>query len=292
MTSIRKFIGLITDFGLKGQHYVSAMKSVITSINPEIQIIDISHIIEAFSMWEASYIIQFALRDFPTESVIICVVDPEVGTDRKIIAAETKDKRIIIGPNNGIFTIPMLYNDSDFFLSFYSIENQNLFYHGRDGKQQISNTFHGRDIMAPIAAHLLTDTLLNDIGKKIPSSEIIIDTQLKHQHDEFQNIKKKSSSKQCELIGSIIFSDTFGNLITNIPENLFNKLQTANKITYLNQEDSFTEIQTAATFAEIKEKDIAIMKGSSGFLEISMNNRSAVQFLGLKVGKKILLWIE
>ena len=98
-------IGLITDFGVRGAHYVAAMKSVIKTINLEAKIIDISHVIRPYSIIEGAFILSYSLTDLPAGSIIIAVIDPTVGTDRKIIVVRTARDIVIIGPNNGLFTL-------------------------------------------------------------------------------------------------------------------------------------------------------------------------------------------
>ena len=105
----QKIICLITDFGLKGQHYIASMKAVILSINPGIRIIDLSHHINPHSIIEASYILKTTYKYFPERTVFIIVVDPGVGSSREVMVLKTISNHYFIGPNNGIF--------SDFFIN-------------------------------------------------------------------------------------------------------------------------------------------------------------------------------
>ena len=144
-------VALFTDFGWKGQHYIAEMIGVLYSINPDIKIINAFHGIHPYSIPEAQYLLDSTINTFPDKTIIICVVDPGVGTSRKILAIQRQNGQVLIGPDNGIFT--------DFILKernkIYSIENQDLFHKGTDGA--VSSSFHGRDIMAPVAAHLSKD---------------------------------------------------------------------------------------------------------------------------------------
>ncbi|MHA2182675.1 MAG: SAM-dependent chlorinase/fluorinase, partial [Promethearchaeota archaeon] len=100
---MKNIIGLITDFGTRGQHYVAAMKAVILNLSPSATIIDISHNISPYSVIEASFILKTTYKHFPEATVFIVVVDPGVGSNRKIIALKTKSNYFFIGPDNGIF---------------------------------------------------------------------------------------------------------------------------------------------------------------------------------------------
>ncbi|MEJ2295852.1 MAG: SAM-dependent chlorinase/fluorinase, partial [Candidatus Lokiarchaeota archaeon] len=155
MDNNNRIIGLITDFGPKGSHYVAAMKAVIISINPEARIIDIHHTISSYSIIETSFIIKSIYKFFPQNSIFVVVVDPGVGSSRKILALKTKSNHFFIGPDNGIFWLAFAENGIK-----ECIQIQNAqFYH-----QPVSDTFHGRDIMAPVGAYLSKNISLNKFG--------------------------------------------------------------------------------------------------------------------------------
>jgi S-adenosylmethionine hydrolase len=162
-------IALLTDFGNRGQHYVAAMKAVILRINPDVKLIDISHVISPYSIIEASYILKTTYTHFPKNTVFIVVVDPGVGSTREIILVKTKTNYVFIGPDNGIF--PNTFSIEEI-SECYSIQNEEYFNH------PVSPTFHGRDIMAPVGAYIIK-------FKKFPMGELgpIID---------FNNLIKES----------------------------------------------------------------------------------------------------
>ena len=150
----QRIICLITDFGLKGQHYVASMKAIILNINPNIRIVDISHEITPYSIIEASYILKTTYRYFPQGTIFIIVVDPGVGSSREILIIKTESNQYFIGPNNGIFSRTFLGN----IIECIEIQNEEFF------NKPASNTFHGRDIMAPIGAHIISGIPLNAFG--------------------------------------------------------------------------------------------------------------------------------
>jgi hypothetical protein len=269
-------IGLITDFGIRGAHYVAAMKSVIKTINLDAKIMDISHVIRPYSIVEGSFILFYSIADLPSGSIVIAVIDPTVGTERKIIAVRITRDVIIIGPNNGLFTlISRKFNIKD----VYTLSNQSLYYFGTTGKRKTSTTFHGRDIMAPVAAHLSKGAAIESVGTKIKNEDIVIEERLKK--PEFKNDK---------WIFTVLFTDEFGNIITNIEKN--DLLPYKKNIFTITAETKF-EAKFAATFADISDVHLGLIAGSSIFIEICKKNGSAAEMLSFpKPGSKIEMKIS
>jgi len=177
---MEKIIALLTDFGSRGQHYVASMKGVILNINSNVKIIDITHTTSFFSIIEASYLIKSTYKYFPKETVFIIVVDPGVGTNREILLIRTKSKHFIIGPNNGIFSnIIKLEN----IVECVSVSNKVYF------NKPVSTTFHGRDIMAPVGAHITKDIPIKEFGPRF-NHDKILDYSL---HYDVNEKKKKSN---------------------------------------------------------------------------------------------------
>lgn len=270
-----QIIGLITDFGAKGSHYVAAMKSVIKIINIEATIIDISHVIKPYSIIEGAFILLYSMSDLPSGSVIIVVVDPTVGTDRQIIAVKTARDIIIIGPNNGLFTLIL----KKFIIKeIYEISNQSLYYFGTMGNREVTTTFHGRDIMASVAAHLSKGVVFESIGTKLKPEDIVIEERLKK--PEFENYK---------WTFTVLFTDEFGNIVTNIEKKDFLPYL---KNTFTITTEIIREAKFAATFADISEECLGLVAGSSNFIEICKKNGSAAEILsfpkpGLELEMKI-----
>ncbi|NVM36939.1 MAG: SAM-dependent chlorinase/fluorinase [Candidatus Lokiarchaeota archaeon] len=264
----QKLICLLTDFGSDGQHYVASMKAIILKINFNIKIIDISHHITPYSIIEASYVLKTTYKYFPEGTVFIIVVDPEVGGFREILAFKIESNYYFIGPNNGIFSDTFTNNITE----CVEIQNDEFF------QKPISNTFHGRDIMAPVGAHLLSGIPLNRFGPKfnlnnLKLSPIIYDI----------NIKKKTINCVIQCI------DSFGNGTTNIPI-INSKVQNSElllsedmKINVNIRGDSFEGIFTSH-FSRVLIKSIIFLVGSTGFLEISLNQGNASKELGFNVG--------
>ncbi|MGB0930238.1 MAG: SAM hydrolase/SAM-dependent halogenase family protein [Chitinophagales bacterium] len=244
-------IALLTDFGTKDA-YVGMMKAVISSMNPNAKILDISHNIRPQQVREAAYVLWSAYRYFPEKTVFVCVVDPTVGSQRKIVVVKTPH-HTFIAPDNGLLDLVLVENEV---YHAVSVTNPKFFL------KNISPTFHGRDIFAPIAAHLSTGVAPAAMGN---------DINLKHRETSFVTIKKAGDYQ-----GKIIYTDHFGNLITNI--RISKPFQTS--IEFLNHR--FDSLKRTYSDAE-KGKTLCLI-GSSGLLEISVRDGNAKDFFGVRDG--------
>ncbi|MFX1443135.1 MAG: S-adenosyl-l-methionine hydroxide adenosyltransferase family protein [Promethearchaeota archaeon] len=270
-------VALLTDFGPLGQHYIASMKGVILKINPNIKIIDISHNVSAYSIIEASYLLKSTYKYFPTYSVFIIVVDPGVGSSREILALKTKSNFFFVGPNNGIFF--NLFNKKEI-KECILVNNENYFI------KPVSTTFHGRDIMAPVAAHIVNGVPLRNFGDQFDPDNF------KDYHISFEVFEEK------KIINCTVqYIDSFGNITTNIPLETETikatslKIKEADilKIKLKNQE--YEGIYTSH-FAKVPKGSFLFLKGSSGFLEISINQGNAAEHIGFKVGDVITIVLQ
>jgi len=284
-------VGLITDFGERGHHYVAEMKGVGLQINPDIQIIDIAHSITPFSIIEAAFVLYKTYSTFPKNTIFVCVVDPGVGSNRDIVAIQTNDNYILIGPDNGIFSyfsnnnlirFILKITETEFFYKPYSetikmVEDHDSFHENPPSNSNksfpISSTFHGRDIMMPVAAHLSKGLEIFSIG--IPKESTII----------LPDFEPKYSEKELNIKGMIQYIDDFGNIITNVPNNEFHLL-THNKFSKFRLDflDESYDVKLVPFFAENPPEKFLLIEGSSNFLEICQNQRNAASKLNAKVG--------
>ena len=269
----QKIICLLTDFGIKGQHYVASMKAVIFKINSTVKIIDLSHQITPYSIIEASYILKTTYKYFPEGTVFIIVVDPGVGSSREILALKTNSNYYFIGPNNGIFSGSF----TDQIIECIKVQNDEFFI------KPTSNTFHGRDIMAPIGAYLLSGIPLNRFGPKFNLNNL-------KESSVIYNINIEKKIIQC----SIQYVDSFGNGTTNI-EIVNNTIQNTDLIIKegaminlvirgITYEGFFT-----SHFLNVPINSILFIVGSTGFLEISINQGNASKTLGFDTGEIITI---
>ncbi len=240
---MKRIITLTTDYGLK-DHYVGAMKGVILAINPDVLIVDITHKIPPQDIFKGAFILRKFYRYFSRGTIHVVVVDPGVGGGRKPIVLEA-DENIFIGPDNGVFTF--VYRES---VSVRAFEILNPKYILPD----VSSTFHGRDIFAPAAAHVSLGISIEDLGKNVKNPVTI----------SF----KKPKVQEDGVIGEVIYIDQFGNLITNISADLIkprSRIYICEKI--INS--------ISKSYADVPKGGLLASFGSSGFLEISVNQGRA-----------------
>jgi S-adenosylmethionine hydrolase len=275
---MEQIIALLTDFGPKGQHYVAAMKAVILKINPLVKIIDISHDITPFSIIEASYILRITYKHFPKETIFIVVVDPGVGSTREIIALKSDSDYYFIGPNNGIFS--NVFTPSEI-AECVQVKNEAYFNH------PVSSTFHGRDIMAPIGAYITKNEnfLLKELGNNFAFNNLI-------KLPLVYELDLKNKCIKCV----IQYIDSFGNGTTNIP--IFNNnikntelfINEGTQITVKIKKKKFNAIFTSH-FSSVPVESILFLVGSTGFLEISINQGNASEKLDFKVEDQIIIYL-
>jgi S-adenosylmethionine hydrolase len=254
-------ITLLTDFG---DMYPASMKGVILRINPTANIVDISHSVPRHDIRSGAFVLMACARYFPSGTVHIAVVDPGVGTERRAIAikAVSKEQGInyFVGPDNGIL-IPAARSVGDF--EVYEITNNSLF------NEEISSTFNGRDIFAPVGAHISRGIDICDVGVRIYD----------HTDMDFGSVKKKEHS----IEGIVIFIDEFGNIITNIPSETVdlksgNIMQIENKI-----------VQFQRSYGFSKEREPLALIGSHRYLEIAVNRGNAANVFNKKQGDELII---
>ena len=187
-------ITLLTDFGIE-DGYVGTIKGVILSVNPSAMIVDITHQIDPQDLIEAAYVIKSSYRYFPKGTVHVIVVDPGVGSDRAIVALEMMG-HIFLAPDNGVLTLLLDEGRLD---SITRVNNSQYFL------EPLSQTFHGRDIFAPVGAHISKGVDLKKLGSGLNRNDLV-----------HLSIRKPSISDEGELVGTIVSVDRFGNCITNI----------------------------------------------------------------------------
>ncbi|WP_292376410.1 SAM hydrolase/SAM-dependent halogenase family protein [Methanosarcina sp. UBA411] len=258
-------ISLTTDFG---DLYPAAMKAVILGINPMVQIIDITHSIRQAGIREGAFALYSLVRYFPQGTVHIGVIDPGVGTSRRALAIKAGragEEQFFIGPDNGLL-IPAARCFGE--MEVYEITNSELML-----KSGISATFHGRDIFAPAGAHLSKGTPIEAVGPEI-SDFVNLD---------FENFGIDGPF----LVGEVIFADNFGNIITNIPEEVVLKFSTfGSQIEVNGRRISFVQ-----TYGFVRPEESLALIGSHGFLEIAVNKGNASRQFGLKNGDEVAIKI-
>lgn len=272
--SSNRIIALITDFGIRGSHYVASMKGVISNIAQNSKIIDVSHTITPFSIIEAAYIIRTTYQLFPKNSIFVFVIDPGVGSERNIVILRTKDNYYFVGPDNGILPNALKSEISECF----KVQNDDFFYH------PVSNTFHGRDIMAPCGAHIANDVPLEKFGPSFDPENLM----------RFK-IPLDFNKKEKSIRFTIQYTDSFGNITSNIPldennyiDNFSRKLTPGIKIEFTINNQNYKGTFTTH-FSNVKKNEILFLKGSTGYLEISKNQSNLADELQVHSGNQIKL---
>jgi S-adenosylmethionine hydrolase len=256
-------ITLTTDFGTR-DHFAGTMKGVILGIAPRARIVDITHEIAPQEVSEAAFTIAQAWRYFPKGAIHVVVVDPGVGSARRPILCEAEGQ-YFIAPDNGVLS--MIYDSARHKVRV--ISNEKLFL------KNVSKTFHGRDVFAPAAAHLSKGLAPAKFGKVI--------------HDAVRSfLLKPTRLSRHDWSGTILKADRFGNLITpfhvdEFPEVLERPIQVRAGL------ERITRL--ADTYAETAIGELFAIVGSSGYLEIVVNQGSAAKTLGVGTGSPVELEI-
>ena len=264
------FITLTTDFGFDSP-YVAAMKGVILTICPTARIFDICHSVKPQNVYQGALTLEKVARFFPPGTVHIAVIDPGVGTSRDIILAQIGDY-YYIAPNNGLLTRVIRQAESTRVpMKFYSLENRGYW------REAISNTFHGRDVMAPAAAHLMCGMAPQYMGTlttsivKLEIPEPVIETSA--------------------ITGIVEDVDSFGNLITNISAKALAGRALDDSVQITLSGKPVTQ-GVCRTYGDKPAGSTIALIDSSNRVEIAVVNGNAEQTLNAAVGDAVVLtWL-
>jgi S-adenosylmethionine hydrolase len=254
----KKIITLLTDFGLSDV-YVGVMKGVIAQINPELNVVDLTHQIPPQNIAAASFNLMNAYPYFPVGTVHIAVVDPGVGSQRKAIAIQL-DRGFLVGPDNGLFSGILTQNSV---VKAVELTNQKYWQTSAP-----STTFHGRDIFASVGAHLANGVDLEELGSLINPENLVKLT------------LPKPTAIATGIVGYIQYIDHFGNLVTNISAT---DLQGKNWRVIIGD----NLISASLTYSDSQTGEIVALIGSHGWLEIAINGGSAQSQLQLDWGARV-----
>lgn len=265
-------ITLTTDFGLEDA-YAAALKGVIMGINPRAAIVDISHHVDAQNIAQGAFVLMTACPYFPDGTIHVAVVDPEVGSERRAIILKTQNA-VFIGPDNGVLSYAALQASSQVRargrllgelppgLECFEITNPRYWRH------PVSPTFHGRDMFAPVAAHISTGVPLKEFGRAVSSVHVLAPP-------------RPETMEGGDLLGHVLHIDHFGNIITDIQRG------------DLSPEKFRLEVgqRTIASLGQVycQADGLTALIGSSGYLEIALKNGSAARSLGVSIGERVRL---
>ncbi|MDD5132650.1 MAG: SAM-dependent chlorinase/fluorinase [bacterium] len=255
----KRNIALMTDFGYK-DGFVGTMKGVILSINPGVCLIDLTHTISPHNTLEASIVLRTSYHFFPKGTIFLVVIDPGVGSNRRSILVET-EKYFFIGPDNGALSFAL---ENEKIKKIVELTNKDYFL------QDVSNTFHGRDIFAPVAAQLSKGVSVRKFGE--PTTEYKKFTILSpriHRHG---------------VSGKVIYTDHFGNLVTNISGGMVQKLSLRKMVIKIKD---YKIEKLSSSYADSTAGQILGIVGSNDGLEIAVNQGNASQIMKAKEGTEI-----
>lgn len=273
----RPVITLLTDFG-EGSRYVAAMKGVILSINPDASIVDISHAVPPQEIAHGARVLDEAVRWFPAGTIHLAVIDPGVGSDREIVCAQFSGG-LVVCPNNGLLTNLAAREKS---LKLHAVENRDYWL------PDVSQTFHGRDIMAPVAAHLSRGVAPDQFGP--PRAEVVvlaINEARRTASTETEAASGEEGRVAERIEGEVVEVDSFGNLITNITDAMLADCPRDESVVV--RCDEHETIGVYQTYSEQPPMTLLALIGSSGALELAIVDDSAKIMLGVGVGAPVVV---
>jgi hypothetical protein len=262
-TNLQAIVSLLTDFGLVDP-FVAEMKGVILSICPDVKIIDISHLVDKFNIRMGAFLLASATPHFPNGTVHVAVVDPNVGSDRRPIAIETS-RSLFVGPDNGLM-VPAAAIDG--INHVYELTNRLLM------RGEISSTFHGRDIFAPVAGHLACGTAPRECGPEISN----------YVKPQFAQSTIEGTTAVCE----VFHVDSFGNVITNLSQKGLSKLNLKlGKKIAISVGGRRIPARFVNTYSDLGRNEVGILIGSHGYLEVACREKSAAKRIRVRTGNAV-----
>lgn len=246
---------LMTDWGTR-DFYVAAVKGVALSVFPEITLVDLTHDVDPFELWEGAGTLLLASREFPSGTTFIAIVDPGVGTERRPIAMKTGDGKFFIGPDNGILTLV----GAEFGIEeVRHITNRSYMRPG-----EISYTFHGRDIFTPAAANIAAGRPFQDVGPVIDDYEL-------------WDVEPPVYEQE-RMVSQIVGIDHYGNIRTNVTSEFFAKLGAERFEDVLVRIGDIEEkAKFVYTYGDVPVGDFLIYVASTDFVHVAINWGNAAE---------------
>jgi len=257
---VATIITLCTDFGTT-DGYVAAMKGIILSIAPEARLVDITHNVPGHSVAEAAFVLHSACPWFPPGTIHLVVVDPGVGGGRRELAVRSSG-HCFVAPDNGVLTYVLDRQEPVEAVAL----TQSAYW-----RAEVSHTFHGRDIFAPVAAHLANGVPLSALGD--PVTDLVR-----------LQIPAPSVREDGVIVGQVIRADHFGNLVTNIPASMLSE-----RHHWCIAVGRVAIRGLVATYSSVGPGDALALVGSHGNLEIAVREANAAHALGVNVGAQVLV---
>lgn len=262
-------IALLSDFGYR-DHYAGVMRGVISSIAPAAPIIDITHGIAPQNVLAGALVLRESWRFFPARTIFLVVIDPGVGTSRRAIAVETRSGARLVGPDNGVLWMAA---DQAGFKRAVELRSKRHFL------PEQTSTFHGRDVFAPVAAHLWNGVGLNRLG--VAATDIERLTLIEPvEHEDSLN-------------GIVVYVDGYGNLVSNLARSRVQALQTRFPTrTLLVRIGASVPIVVSRTYGDVRKGAPLALFGSFELLEMAVREGNAAETLAAGPGTEIRVRAE
>ncbi len=259
--AVSPLVTLTTDFGTRDA-YAAAMKGTILKINPSIQLIDITHDISPQDIMEAAFVLRDAIPFFPSGTTHLVVVDPGVGSERRAVAVSFGGS-IFVGADNGLFSLLFENGPAPEAVELDRTEYWRV--------EQPGNTFHGRDIFAPVAAHLASGVGLSEVGSPI---------------DSLTSLRWAQPLVDREGVrGWVVHVDRFGNCITNISASAFHQVSPTQAFKCYVGNSILDTLRS--TFSDVAAGEPLLLIGGSGFLEVAVSSGNASELLSIRKGAPV-----
>jgi S-adenosylmethionine hydrolase len=257
---VSRIVALLSDFGTR-DGYVGAMKGVLLSRCAGARIVDVTHEIPPGDVTAGAFALAQAAEWFPPGSVFLCVVDPGVGSQRRAIACAI-GPRLYVAPDNGLLSRLLERGDA---VSAHGLTRPELWL------PSVSEVFHGRDLFAPVAAHLASGGALADVGPALSPASLV--------RAPWPEPRLGADGGE----GCVVYVDHFGNLISNLPVGA--GAQEARGVAVV----ADREVPLRRTYADVAAGEPVALRGSSGLLEIALNLGNAAEALGARRGD-VVTW--
>lgn len=257
-------ITLLSDFGLEDT-YVASMKGVILAICPDARLVDVSHLVSPQDVCAGAFLLVSAYKDFPAGTIHLAVVDPEVGTNRRGLVIRA-DQHLFVGPDNGLFS--WIWREANT-QEAYSLERPEFW------RNPVSKTFHGRDIFAPIAAHLGRGVPAEAFGPPCTPRLAEWAAPVESEH---------------EILGEVIHIDHFGNAVTNITGEALDRLAPRSRMAVRMAARTLCPI--VATYGDQEPGSLIALIGSSNRLEIAVAQGHAAREHGLRRSVPVSVFVR
>ncbi len=267
---MNRIITLTTDFGLT-DGFVGTMKGVILGINPNATIVDITHDIAPQNIEQGAFLFANAAKYFPADAIHVVVVDPGVGSARRAMAIQAGET-IFVAPDNGVLTQAMINCQLTIDDSKIRVVQLNK---PAYWLPRVSNTFHGRDVFAPVAAHLSLGAPLEALGDPI---------------DDWVRLPRASALRAGDAIaGRVVHIDRFGNIVTNIDEEMLSGMDRGRLVVHIGGR---VVRGVKSTYADAARGELVALISSSWHLEVAMRDGNAAEALGVRIGDEMVVGLD